>query len=183
MHNYSRFKLILSLTILFVNASPQLDLPPQNDSFPIKKFLNENRKLINERNRIKTNGHSVKLPETSAEQLNENGVDANVQFGDPFNYDRDRSQRYGPPYSNDNDNHYYKNLNNYENRSASFYDQNRFNPDYDDEDKYYVQPRPHRPSPDPYYINERDRNRYSYTDYQRNYNGVCEIFICEKKNL
>lgn len=149
-----------------MNASPQLDLPPQNDTFLIPKFVGENQKNFH------TNGHSVKLIDNSAEQSNENGVDANVQFGDPLNYDRDRSQRYGPPYSDDNDRHYYKNSNDFENRSSSYYDRGHFHSEDDDDDKYYMQPRPNRPSPDPYYISERERSRYGYDDYQKYYRGV-----------
>lgn len=164
------------ISIIFVNATPQLDLPPQNDSYPIRDFLDKNRR------KIQTNGHSSsKLSENSGEkdQSNENGVDANIQFGDPLNYDRDRSQRFGPPYTEDSDRHYYNNFNGLQNQSSSsFYDNTRNYPNDnggDDDDKYHVIPRKHGTSSDPYYVSQRERNRYAYDDYQKYYQGVRKI--------
>lgn len=152
-----------------MSATPQLDLPPQNDPFPIQDFNDKNQR------KIQTNGHSsAKLREISDEheQSNENGVDANAQLGDPLNYDRHRSQRFGPPYTENGDRHYYNNnnLNGLQNQSlSSFYDHNRNYPDAngDDDDKYHAIPRKHGTVSDPYYVSERERNRYAYEDYQK----------------
>lgn len=162
--------------IYFVSGTPQLDLPPQNDSYPIRNFFDKNRR------KIQTNGHSSsKLNENSGEQQreqsNENGVDANIQFGDPLNYDRDRSQRFGPPYTENSDRHYYNNLNALHNQnSTSFNDNTRNYPvdndDNNDDDKYHVIPRKHGTFADPYYVSQKERNRYAYEDYQKHYQGV-----------
>lgn len=142
----------LIVTILLksaVNASPQLDLPVNN------KTINIPRKLVfNDHKRLQTNGHSEKPSDSvvSSDQSNEVGV------GDTQNYDRDRSHRYGPPYSDENDRRFYNNDNfNYNSR---YYNRNYNNEN--DDDKYYAQPRPN----DDYYISEKDRaNRYGYRDY------------------
>lgn len=165
--------IVLSVSIIIVSATPQLDLPPQNDSFPIRNFLDENP-----RRKIQTNSHSsAKLSENSGEedQSNENGVDANIQFGDPLNYDRDRSQRFGPPYTDNGDRHYYNSFNGLQNQSSSsFYDQSRNYPDDndDDDDKYHGIPRKHGTFSDRYYVSQKERNRYAYADYQKYYQGV-----------
>lgn len=156
-----------------MSATPQLNLPPQNDSFPIRDFLDKNR------GKIQTNGHSsAKLSENSGEQEQsiENGVDANIQFGDQLNYDRDRSQRFGPPYTENADRHYYNNnFNGLQNQSSSsFYDHSRNYPDNNDDndDKYHAISRKHGTFSDPYFVNQRERNRYAYEDYQKYYQGV-----------
>lgn len=154
---------------LNVNAIPQLDLP-LNDSLPPRDFQRE--KL-----RFQTNGHSDKaltLTEKNEQKPNENGIDANVKnFGDASNYDRDRSERFGPPYY-DSDRYYYNynNNNNLNNRYNSYDEYNRSYlnryPD-DNDDKYHADgPR----GPNPYYISENERNRYGYNDYQNYYRDL-----------
>lgn len=133
-----------------VNAVPQLDLPLDNTT-QIRKLTFENQK------RFQTNGHADKVGDSvqSSDQSNEIGL------GDTYSYDRDRSHRYGPPYSEENDRRFYNN----ENYNARYNNRNneRQNGDFDDDDKYYAQP---RPKPDFYYVSEKDRNnRYGYRDY------------------
>lgn len=147
--------LILTIVQCRINANPQLDLPATNESLsipPIRKYFDENQR------RIQTNGHSDKIT-IGEEQSNENGVDANIQFGDALNYDRDRSQRYGPPYTDANDRRYYTNYNNENDR--------------DEDEKYYANP---RPSPDPFFVSEKQRNRYASDEYQKYYR-VCFVLI------
>lgn len=130
------------------NATPQLDLPENNSNITnIRKISFENA------NRVRTNGHSEKIADLaiSGDQSNEVGI------GDTQNYDRDRSLRYGPPYSDENDRRFYNNDNsNYNSRY------NNRNVNNHDDDRYYTQPRPN----DDYYISEKERaNRYGYRDY------------------
>lgn len=142
--------------VIKISASPQLDIP----SFALN--YTKNLKVINGPRDFSTNGHSEKIVSdtvTNRDQSNEIGSD------DALRYDRDRSNRYGPPYSysekqfidsENNDQRYY---NNYRNDDNSRY-YSRENEDIDDDDdKYYSQPR------SPYYISEKQRNRYGYRDY------------------
>lgn len=192
----------------FVNAIPQLDIP-SNDSLPIRSYEREKVNLspnyereknkpppIYEREnvdsppasplRISTNGHSDKTLATGdGGSSRENNIDANVEFnGDASNYDRDRSVRYGPPYSDDNDRYYYNNYNgNGNGYNANPHDYNRYgfnrtNYRYhtndedgpDDDEKYYAQK---SPGPNPYYLSDKERIRYGYDDYVNYYRDVC----------
>lgn len=143
---------VLIVTIIaknsqFIGATPQLDLPLDNSTHIRKiKFESPIRPI--------TNGHSDKPldSEISGDQSNE------VSVGDTLNYDRDRSNRYGPPYSDENDRRYYNNDDN--NFNTRNYGRNYNN--QDDDDKYYARPRPN----DDYFISEKQRqNRYGYRDY------------------
>ncbi|XP_055305685.1 probable serine/threonine-protein kinase clkA [Sitodiplosis mosellana] len=152
--------LILNIDSQFkISASPQLDIP-----------LNHTRGLTSVENqrRIQTNSHTDKELNDSVakdkEQSNE------ISIGDTLHYDRDRSQRYGPPYSEENDRHYYYNNENHDENYKSRYLNRNLNGenegvDDDDDDKYYTQPR------SPYYISEKQRNHLGYRDYYSTYNG------------
>lgn len=143
---------VLIVTILFkdkVDSTPQLDLPLSNST-------NARKIVFDEHKRLQTNGHSD-LPADSAisgDKSNEVGV------GDTLNYDRDRSQRFGPPYSDERDGRFYNNDNN-NNQNSRYYNRNYDNGN--DDDKYYAQRRPN----DDYYISEKQReNRFGgYRDY------------------
>lgn len=137
-----------------VNAYPQLDIP----------FSNLTHTPIVE-NRFQTNGHSEKSGKSvvSKDQTNEIGI------SDTLNFDRDRSQRYGPPYSDENDNSFYS-YNNNNNNNNRYYNQN-FDKRGDDDDKYYIQP---RPFPDLYYVSEKERTLHVHQDY---YSKVCKNTI------
>lgn len=129
------------------SATPQLDLPLDNSTHIRKIKFNDSKRPI-------TNGHSDKPNDSaiSGDQSNE------VSVGDTLNYDRDRSTRYGPPYSDENDRRFYNNDNyNYNSRNSG----RNYN-NGDDDDKYYARPRPN----DDYFISEKQRqNRYGYRDY------------------
>lgn len=144
--------LILNIGSLFkISALAQLDLPfnDTRDKTPIEKL-----------NHFQTNGHTDKVFSgdvvANKEQSNE------ISIGDTLHYDRDRSHRYGPPYTDENDRRYY---NNNENRDGNYnprhFDRNLNgeNEGIDDDDKYYTQPR------SPYYVSEKQRNRLGYRDY------------------
>lgn len=166
-------------TVLFVSifcgnisATPQLDLPLDNSTHVRKRVFDDLSK-----NRLRTNGHAAKVaePVVSGDQSNEVGV------GDTLNYDQDRSHRYGPPYSDENDRRYYSdNFNprygnqNYGNRDDERINEDRFgggrNYD-DDDDKYHVQ---NGPKNNDYFISEKQRNLHGYRDY---YSVVCQIFF------
>lgn len=136
--------------IVIVSAIPQLDI----DSFT----KNENSK------HFQKNDHSENSTNIIPQQdrFNEIGID------DTLHYDRDRSQRFGPPYTEENDRRYYNNGNNDDNldyRSINRHPKDRFeNINDDDDSKYYNQPQ------SPYFISENERNRYSYRE---NYSTVC----------
>lgn len=123
------------------SAYPQLDIPFNNST--------HSQISANEERFHQINDHSDKLIKSivTKDHSNEIGIDDTLRF------DRDRSLRFGPPYSDENDHRFYSN-------SSRSYNHN-FNT-YDDDDKFYVQP---RPSPDLYYISEKQRNRYG----QRNF--------------
>lgn len=164
---------VLVVTILCGNISttPQLDLPLDNSTHVRKRVFDDPSQ-----DRLRTNGHANKVaePSVSGDQSNEVGV------GDTLNYDQDRSYRYGPPYSEENDRRFYSdnfdsrygNNNNYgygddeRDRGGDRYH------DDDDDDKYHVQ---NGPKNDDYYISEKQRNLYSYRDYYSVV--VCHIFL------
>lgn len=136
---------IVTGAINIISATPQLDI----DSLT----------AIENPKHFHTNGHSNKAAIISSvrDQSNEVVVDDTLRF------DRDRSQRYGPPYTDGNDRRYYSNNNNDENFNSRpinrhLEDQSEINND-DDEDKYHNEPR------SPYYISEKQRNQYGYRDY------------------
>lgn len=153
LHVILTVTLILNIDSQFeISASPQLDLP-----------LNQTRGItaIDKQKRLQTNGHTdVKAFSDSVigdkEQPNE------ISIGDTLHYDRDRSHRYGSPYTDENDRRfYYNNGNQDENYNSRYYNRNLNGDDegIDDDDKYYNQPR------SPYYISEKQRNRLGYRDY------------------
>lgn len=126
-----------------IHASPQLDLP-----------VNKSSSVQN--THLKTNDRSdvVKLSELAIkrEESNEIGVD------DTLSYDRDRSTRFGPPYSEENDRRYYNNINNDEKYSSRYFNQHYDEQNEDADDKYYSQPR------SPYYISDKQRIANGYRD-------------------
>lgn len=155
-----------------ISATPQLDLPLDNSTHIRKRvFSNDPSK-----NRLQTNGHANKIadPVVSSDQSNEVGV------GDTLNYDQDRSHRYGPPYSEENDRRYYSDNFNprYGNQNNGYRDDERINEggyggrNYDDDDdKYHVQ---NGPKNNDYFISEKQRNLHGYRDY---YSVVCQIIF------
>lgn len=141
------FIVILLLDIDFV--FPQLDIPSNMPNYTRILTATGSQKSF------RTNGHSDKtFSDTgiSREQSNEFGSD------DVLNYDKDRSSRYGPPYTEENYRRFYTNN---ENDNSRYFDRNpeRANGDIDEDDKYHSQPR------SPYYISEKQRNRNGYQDY------------------
>lgn len=161
------FQVVLFVTVLWTfpnsKTNAQLDIPLNNST------LSRDPNLFAHPKRFPINGHSDSsqpspdgpLSRGSREQVNEIGV------GDTLNFDRDRSQRYGPPYSDENDRRYYTTENirpRYNNRNPDEEQYSeRYGERYDDDDKYHVRP---RPSPDNYYISEKERNnRNGYRDY------------------
>lgn len=170
--------IVLIVTILSGNigSTPQLDLPLDNNSSHVRKRVFDDQGL----NRFRTNGHANKVVEpvvSGGDQSNE------VVIGDAQNYDHDRSQRYGPPYNEENDRRFYNDNFNprYGQQNSGYRDEERNNEDRyhngndDDDDKYYAGPRPRN---NEYYISEKQRNLYGYRDY---YSVVCQIFE-EKSN-
>lgn len=162
---------VLFVTILYGNigATPQLDLPLDNSTLIRKRVFDDPSK-----NHLRTNGHANKVvePVVSGDQSNEVGL------SDTLNYDRDRSHRYGPPYSEENDRRYYSDNFNprYGNQNYGHRDDDRLNDerygggrnyDGDDDDKYHVQ---NGPKNSDYYISEKQRNLHGYRDY---YSVVC----------
>lgn len=150
LHVFFIVTLILNIDSWFkISALPQLDLP----------FNSQNITPIENPKRFQTNGHTdKKLSDlvTNKEQSNE------ISIGDTLHYDRDRSHRYGPPYTDENDRRYYNNNENRDgNYNSQYFDRNLNgeNEGIDDDDKYYTQPR------SPYYISEKQRNRLGYRDY------------------
>lgn len=144
---------VLLVTILWqilqrkASCYPQLDIP----------FNNSKNTQISE-NRFQTNGHSDEtVKQIVSRESNEIGID------DTLSFDRDRSQRYGPPYSNENDRRFYNE------NSSRYYQQSS---DRDDDDKFYVQP---RPSPDMYYISEKQRNRNGQRDFYSTVRNKCSF--------
>lgn len=109
-----------------ISASPQLDIPG-NKNFSIQNT------------HFQTNGHSGR----SLSDLVIKREESNEIRHEPSHYDHDRSMRYGPPYTEENDQNYYK---------------KNYNGDEDDDDKYYTQPR------SPYYISDRQRINNGYKD-------------------
>lgn len=170
---------VLFVTILCGNiiATPQLDLPLDNSTHVRKRIFDDPSIK-----RLQTNGHANKVvePAVSGDQSNEIGV------GGTLNYDRDRSHRYGPPYSEENDRSFYSdnfnprygggggggaNNNNYGYRDDERNYENRYNNGgFDDDDKYHVQ---NGPKNNDYYISEKQRNLFGYRDY---YSVVCVKF-------
>lgn len=151
LHVFFIVTLILNIDSWFkISALPQLDLP-FNDTRNITPIENPKR--------FQTNGHTDKVLSdlvTNKEQSNE------ISIGDTLHYDRDRSHRYGPPYTDENDRRYYNNNENRDgNYNSQYFDRNLNgeNEGIDDDDKYYTQPR------SPYYISEKQRNRLGYRDY------------------
>lgn len=151
LHVFFIVTLILNINSWFkISALPQLDLP-FNDTQNITPIENPKR--------FQTNAHTdKKLSDlvTNKEQSNE------ISIGDTLHYDRDRSHRYGPPYTDENDRRYYNNNENRDgNYNSQYFDRNLNgeNEGIDDDDKYYTQPR------SPYYISEKQRNRLGYRDY------------------
>lgn len=142
--------LILNIDSQFkIRALAQLDIP-SNDTNSLRVLENQRRVQTNS---LKEFSDSV---DKNKEQPNE------VSVGDTLHYDRDRSQRYGPPYSEENDRRFYYNNENNDNSYNSRYSNRNLyeeNDGVDDDDKYYTQPR------SPYYISEKQRNRLGYRDY------------------
>lgn len=165
---------ILLVAILYGNigATPQLDLPIDNNSTHVRTRVFDDPPI----NRVRTNGHANKAaaePAISGDQSNEVGI------SDTLNYDRDRSHRYGPPYYEENDRRFYNDNSNprYGNQNYGYRDDDRNNENrydgrgYDnDDDKYHVQ---NGPKNNDYYISEKQRSLYGYRDY---YSVVCDIF-------
>lgn len=144
MDKLCKYAIFIVISVVIIgSAMSQLDIDSSTK--------NENPK------HFRTNGYSdnatVIIP---PKEFNEIGID------DTLHYDRDRSQRYGPPYTDENDRRYYSNGNNEENfdyRSINRHLDDKFkNYDDDNDDKYYNQPH------SPYYISEKQRNRYGYRE-------------------
>ena len=165
--------IVVIVTILCgnISATPQLDLPLDNSTHVRKRVFEDPSK-----NRLRTNGHANKIaePSVSGDQSNEVGV------SDTLNFDRDRSHRYGPPYSEENDRRFYSDNSNprYGNQNYGYRDDERINEERyggrnydDDDDKYHVQ---NGPKNTDYYISEKQRNLYGYRDY---YSVVCQFFF------
>lgn len=157
-----------------ISASPQLDLPLDNSTHIPRRVFDGPPN-----NRLRTNGHANKVgePPVSGDHSNEVGV------GDTLNYDRDRSHRYGPPYSEENDRRYYTDnfSPRYGNQNFGYRDDDRINDEryggpggggrsFDDDDKYHVQ---NGPKNNDYFISEKQRNLHGYRDY---YSVVCQKF-------
>lgn len=144
--------LILNIDSLFkISALAQLDIP-SNHTNSLRIVENQRRAQANSQNDKEFSDPVDK----SKEQSNE------ISIGDTLHYDRDRSQRYGPPYSEGNDRRfYYNNENNDDNYNSRNFNRNLYeeNDGVDDDDKYYTQPR------SPYYISDKQRNRLGYRDY------------------
>lgn len=171
---YLNTVLVVTIFCGNISASPQLDLPLDNSTHIRKRLFDDPPN-----NRLRTNGHANKAgePAVSGDHSNEVGV------GDTLNYDRDRSHRYGPPYSEENDRRYYTDNFNprYGNQNFGYRDDDRINEgrygvgdgrNYDDDDdKYHVQ---NGPKNNDYYISEKQRNLHGYRDY---YSVVCQIFF------
>lgn len=145
---------ILAYAEYGIRAVPQLDLPNDTLSIVPKRPYDDDQR----RGRLQTNGQTVRLKNDDV--VNEDVVDANI-----LNYDRDRSQRYGPPYNDDNDPSYYRN-NNYNSNNNNNNNNNYYGgvDGDDDDDKYYAN---RRPGQDPYFVSERQRNRYAAEDFER----------------
>ncbi|XP_031632391.1 homeobox protein 2-like [Contarinia nasturtii] len=152
---------IIAIYILFLktnsvfktSALPQLDIPSNGLNY------NKSLRAINDPRVFLTNGHSGKA---AGDTIIDSDPSNEIGSDDTLRYDRDRSHRFGPPYTEDNDQRYYSYSNDnsrYNNRNL-----NGKNEDVDDDDKYYSQPR------SPYYISEKQRNRYGYRDYST-FNG------------
>lgn len=168
--------LIVTIFCGSIGALPQLDLPLDNSTLIRKRVFDDPSK-----NRLRTNGHANRVVEAavSGDHSNEVGV------GDTLNYDRDRSHRYGPPYSEENDRRYYSDNFNprYGNQNFGYRDDDRINDgrygggggggrNYDDDDdKYHMQ---NGPKNNDYYISEKQRSLYGYRDY---YSVVCQTFF------
>lgn len=151
VHVYFIVTLILNIDSQFkISALAQLDLP-SNHTRGVTAI--ENLK------RVQTNGHTDKVFSDSVEDKDPPNE---ISIGDTLHYDRDRSQRYGPPYTEENDRRYYYNNENDDENYNSRYSNRNLNGEnegVDDDDKYYTQPR------SPYYISEKQRNRLGYRDY------------------
>lgn len=139
---------ITLVLLLFVVADPvpQLDLPPLPPTVEIKPRVTANSYPV----RADDNNEPDKKPTGSSD------------------YDRDRSQRYGPPYSSDET--FFRN--------KSFYETPTYNggtPDSRDEDKFYADRNRYGDDRNPEY----NRNRYGdsnrdddrfYANRNQNYN-------------
>lgn len=174
--------IVLLVTIFYENisATPQLDLPLDNSTHIRKRVFDDPPK-----NLLRTNGHANNVAEPV---VSSGDKSVEVGAGDTLNYDRDRSHRYGPPYSEENDRRFYSDNFNprYGNQNYGYRDDDRINDgryggvgvgggrNYDgrdDDDKYHVQ---NGPKNTDYFISEKQRNLYGYRDY---YSVVCQMFF------
>lgn len=147
MGNFSLYVILVVTLILNIDSLFKINTLAQLN------FTHDSRIVENQRRAQNNKSDSV---DKDKEQSNE------ISIGDTLHYDRDRSQRYGPPYSEENDRRfYYNNENNEDNYNSRNFNRNLYeeNDDVDDDDKYYTQPR------SPYYISEKQRNRLGYRDY------------------
>lgn len=177
----------VSEMLCVVDADPQLDLPPINSK---KNALGAN---VNGKPKVLPNSYTVKIIGSEEEDDdkndehdgNGNDVELNGR-GDSSAYDRDRSLRYGPPYTDDTNrqfdrnnynNNNYNNYhgNNYYNRSTNddyAYRQRYNNYDNDDNDRYYANRNRHSEDDEKYYA-QRDRDRYNNpNNYYNNGDGI-----------
>lgn len=186
--------------VFSVNANPQLDLPP------IKARTNQlNGNNADGRSNIRPNSYAVKIIGNDEDEDRNDERDSNRNdvvlngHSDSTEYDRDRSLRYGPPYtdggirqfqgnrnsnSNKNNNNgddvvEHHNGDNYPNRSSSNddyvyrqrYNYNNQNNQNDNDDRYYANRNRYAEDDDKYYA-QRDRERDRFNNPNYYHNGV-----------
>lgn len=162
-----------------INADPQLDLPPINAK---KNALSAN---INGKPKVLPNSYTVKIIGSEEDDEkddehdgNDNDLEPNGR-GDSTDFDRDRSLRYGPPYTDDTNRQFYRNNhnrnnNNNNNNYNNYYGDNYYNRSTNDDyvyrqryNTYNNDGNNQRYYANRYRNNEDDRNYYAQRDRDR----------------
>lgn len=144
-HNIIYIFIVISIRIHLSysnpNPVPQLNLPPLD------------QQVVHIKPKVTLNSY------VSDDSSNEMTNDQNTVVGRSSlssDYDRDRSERFGPPYSDDNSDRYYS-------RNRSLFnsrDQYGYQENYKDDDKYYADRRPDIINGNLNYNRNNDDNRY-----------------------
>lgn len=180
--------LVLSISELLcvIDADPQLDLPPINSK---KNALSA---IVKGKPKVLPNSYAVKIlgneedddddddDKNDEHDGNGNDVEPNGR-GVSSDYDRDRSLRYGPPYTDDTNRQFYRNNQNNNNNYNNYYGDNYYNrSSYDDYanrqrysnhnggdgDRYYANRNRNNGEDDRYYA---QRGRDGYNNNPDNY--------------
>lgn len=181
------FLLSVSEWFCAIDANAQLDLPSIN----AKKSALSSANVVSGKPKVLPNSYSVKIigneedgdDDVRSDEHDGNGNDVEPSGrGVSSEYDRDRSLRYGPPYTDDTNRQFHRNNNN--NNYNNYYGDNYYNrsgnDDYayrqrynnnnnnGDEDRYYANRNRNNEDDDRFYA-QRGRDRFNNPD--NNYNN------------